>query len=98
MNEIEEYDDPKKFAEEVAKENGGSEQHPLTRDGEAAAPSKQKFAAAKSSDKAKPSIHEKVAEKKAERAEKAAVMKETAGKAIDGIEKAAEKIKEIGGK
>ena len=94
MDGIEELDDPFKLAEDISKESGGSDQLPLTRDGEAA-PSKQRSAAAKSSDKAKPSIHEKVAAKKAERAAEA---KQSIGKTADSIGKAADKIKEIGEK
>lgn len=94
MDGIEEYDDPFKLAEDISKENGGSGQLPLARDGEAA-PSKQRSAAAKSRDRAKPSIHEKVAAKKAERAAEA---KQSIGKTADSIGKAADKIKEIGEK
>ena len=94
LNGATEYDDPVKLAEDIRKAQRGTER-PLAKDGETAAPSKKKSAEEKNSDKTKASIHEKLADKKAERAANA---KEALTNAKDNITKSADGIKDIGGK
>ena len=98
LDNAKEYDDPDKIVKDIQKAQQGNE-HPLAKDGEAAAPSKKKSAAEKSSDKVKTSIHKKLADKKAERAANAKEALTNAKDSIkDSITKAADGIKDIGGK
>lgn len=96
LDEIEEVD-PVTLMNEIQKAEKKEQESPLEMDGEAAAPSKKKSAAEKSSDN-KPSIHQKLAEKKADRAEKAAAAKETLDKAKGNVDKTVSLVKEAGGK